>query len=83
MTDRETMMRNVQARQFAVLEANLFLNTNPDNKTALAYFRRQQTAYNAARKEFEQKYGPLTAESQSNNEYWDWIKGPWPWEMEA
>lgn len=81
MTDREMMMKNVQAHEFAMLDAGLFLDVNPDNKTALSYFRRQQTAYNQAAKEYEAKYGPLMIKNQSNNEHWDWVDGPWPWEM--
>jgi spore coat protein JB len=83
MTDREMMMKNVQARGLAMMDTHLFLDTNPDNKMALAYFRKQQAAFKMAVKEFEDKYGPLTAHDQTNNEYWDWVNGPWPWEMEV
>jgi spore coat protein JB len=82
MTDREMMLKNVQMKQFAALDAHLFLDTHPDNKNALAYFRKQQTAARQAVMEYEARYGPLTARGQSNNEYWDWVDGPWPWEME-
>lgn len=83
MTDRETMMKNVQTRFFALYDALLFLDVNPENRTALAYYRKQQAAARQAAMEYEAKYGPLTAMSQSNNERWDWVEGPWPWEREA
>jgi spore coat protein JB len=82
MTDREMMLKNVQVKQFSAFDAHLFLNTHPDNKNALAYYRKQQAAARQATMEYEAKYGPLTAGMQSNNEYWDWVDGPWPWEME-
>ena len=34
------------------------------------------------RKEYEEKYGPLTANANTGSE-WNWIDSPWPWECEG
>ena len=32
---------------------------------------------------FEEQYGPLTIGGNRNEQHWDWVSGPWPWEKEA
>ena len=33
--------------------------------------------------EFEQKFGPLTLYGNHNDQKWEWVEGPWPWEKEG
>lgn len=42
MTERETLLHNVQMYDFALLEAALYLDSHPQNADALAYFKTQQ-----------------------------------------
>ena len=37
--------------------------------------------YEKAKSEFVAKYGPLKVTDVTEN--FDWVKGPWPWEVEA
>lgn len=79
MSEREKMLKKVQQHTFALIEANLFLDTHPDSKQALSYYKKHQAMYSQAAAEYESKYGPLIAGAGSS-ETWDWVGGPWPWE---
>jgi spore coat protein JB len=35
------------------------------------------------RAEYEEKYGPITIFGVEDDNYWDWVKTPWPWEKDA
>ena len=80
MSEQQKLMQRIQQTNFAALEAGMFLDTHPDCRQALSYFRKQQTALKAARAEYSEKFGPLSLNAQENNERWDWIDSPWPWE---
>ncbi len=82
MNSREKALYDVQATGFAVYDANLFLNTHPDDCEALAAMEEYQNKYAEARAHYEENYGPLTAPASCTDEYWAWVKGPWPWQME-
>ncbi|MBR5519898.1 MAG: spore coat protein CotJB [Clostridia bacterium] len=80
MSEQQTLQRRICRLNFAVTDAGLYLDTHPECKNGLAYFRKQQTALNAAMREYEQKFGPLTLAGQSDDARWNWIDSPWPWE---
>lgn len=77
--DREAMLKRVQEHDFALVEANLFLDTHPCDRTAQEYFKSHLSAAQAARREYEAKYGPLKAENYEGGA-WTWVCDPWPWE---
>ncbi len=82
MSHKKQLGRNVQQTRFALIEANLYLDTHPNCQEGLAYFRKQQQLYNKAVAEYEAAYGPLRAFEQTEDSYWNWIDNPWPWETE-
>lgn len=77
MTNREKLLRNLSAIQFALWELHLYLNTHPTDMQALALHEQYKIKYAKCKKEFEEQYGPLTA---SRGEGIDWLKNPWPWD---
>lgn len=79
MTKAE-LMRRVQALAFAKTETELYLDCHPDNQAAIEYYRKLMAELCAAKLEYEDKYGPITADGGSLHE-WSWIKGPWPWSI--
>ena len=82
MKDREEMMKKVQMADFELVEANLYLDAYPQCEKALTFFYNAKEKSECARKEYENKYGPLTVMSNTGNE-WNWIDSPWPWECEG
>ena len=53
-----------------------------DDADALAYFRKHSRMRNAALKEYERLYGPLTLDTarDSIHDSFIWSQQPWPWE---
>ncbi len=80
--NKEALLEKIQALSFAKTEAELFLDASPDHKLALDYFHKTLDALNAAKEEYEAKYGPLTTAGVSR-ERWNWVDGPWPWQREG
>lgn len=76
---KDELMNKIYALSFALTETQLFLDTHPDCKQALEYYRRLVTDLDTAMTEYQNKYGPLMAES-TGSDGWTWIEGPWPWQ---
>lgn len=84
MNDRQALMRNIQAIGLSMYDVHLFLDTHPDNKTALELFKRYRAKYETLVAGYERLYGPLTAGSEASTaDGWRWITDPWPWEYAA
>lgn len=82
-SDRTSALRRLQAADFAIIEANLYLDTHPTCPNGLEYFRRMRAERDAILREFEALYGPMTMDNAAAECSWDWTDSPWPWELEA
>lgn len=65
---------------FAVTEANLYLDTHPEDEEALKFFLAMKKQYMNARREYSDKFGPVSLEDVNEENGWAWAKAPWPWE---
>lgn len=81
MNEKQRMLREYQIAAFCTHEAVLFLDTHPDNRKAMEYYRKSQAKMENALKAYEAKFGPLTA-SAVKSTGWNWITTPWPWQKE-
>ena len=78
---RKQMLDWVNMVSFAVTEANLYLDTHPGDPAALSYFQEYSRLMNQALNDFAALYGPLTADTaRANQQTWEWVSEPWPWE---
>ena len=77
--NKDELMRNIDSLSFALTEAQLFLDTHPDCRNALDYYRRLVDELDVAMTEYQNKYGPLVPEAIAEDK-WNWIDGPWPWQ---
>ncbi len=77
-----TLFKVITEEGFAAYETLLYLDTHPADQDALDYFYFHTQRYQAAVKEYEHLYGPLTLrmDSASKAESWTWMQQPWPWE---
>ncbi len=74
------MLAAISALDFAVLELTLYLDTHPDDRSALKQRNDCIKEMEALVCDYEALYGPLTDRSYA--EYpWTWIDEPWPWEL--
>ena len=78
--NRKQAMRKLQAAKFALWEMHLYLDTHPEDLTALAAFKKQQARVALLKDEFEEKYGTLDPWNCAGVE---WLKNPWPWDSEV
>ena len=78
--NKDELMRRIQELSFAKVETELFLDTHPDSKTALDYYRNIVDELDMAMTEYQNKFGPIVAEA-SMGDGWTWIDGLWPWQM--
>lgn len=79
---RKDLLHRINVVSFALIEAQLFLDTHPENQEALAYFYKYSRLRNQALDEYAQYYGPLTIDTtkESCADRWNWINEPWPWQ---
>ena len=81
MTEREILMKKLQSADFALLEANEFLDTHPNDQKAMAFYKKHLDIYNALKNEFVNKFGPISAKDFDCDRKWAWVDNPWPWQL--
>lgn len=80
MTEREKLLKQIMAYTFAAIEWNLYLDTHPYDKDGIAMFKKMSDKVKELRKEFAEKYEPLTTGEVQSPDFWEWIEEPWPWD---
>ena len=80
---KQELLNSIRAANFAMLEAGLFLDTNPMDSAALKQFEVYRLRYKEYVKEYEKEYGPITLCGDFGGNGFEWINNPWPWEKEA
>lgn len=80
MSERTALLKKLNAYAFAAYDWNLYLDTHPQDRDAIAMFHKMAEKAEALKREYEEKYGPLTADASRDMEQWNWLDDPWPWE---
>lgn len=76
------MLHELQANSFVLVDLQLYLDTHPDDTTALHDFTAYAQRERLLRRAFEQRYGPLQNYGEASVIDIDkWINQPWPWEV--
>ena len=83
MTEKSALLKELQAEDFALYEASLYLNGHPRCPKALEYYCQHKNEAMALRERYESLYGPLTLYGNEDGNCWRWVSTPWPWEKEA
>ncbi len=84
MTDSgKNLLRAIQMYDFYLVDLNLYLDTHPNDRRALAKFNEYREKRQMAHEAYLEKCGPLTAVQNSSDEHFDWVDDPWPWERSA
>lgn len=75
-------MEELQAVDFVLVELTLYLDTHPQDQSAVQQFNLFAKQRKQIKRAIESKYGPL---QQYGNSYsgmpWNWNDGPWPWQL--
>jgi len=76
-------MRKLQAIDFAIQETVLYLDAYPDHPQALDYYHQLIETRRQLVTAYEKNCAPVSMYGNTSHNSWDWVKGPWPWELEA
>lgn len=80
--NRKEKLKRIMAEEFTAIDFNLYLDTHPEDKRALQDYNETVERLSQLKREYEQKYGPLTNFGYAPSRYpWQWIDEPWPWEI--
>lgn len=80
MNQKEQMLRDIGAVDFAMIELMLYLDTHPYDRAAMDYYNHYSRIKNQMQKEFSQKFFPLNMDLAESNKEWRWGAAPLPWE---
>ena len=75
-----TPMSELQVLGFALHDLALYLDTHRDDKEALEVYRTYQKIYHDAMMQFNDQQTSINHSIPNNNESYDWLNDPWPWE---
>lgn len=78
--NKNSLLKEIQITKFAVIEANLFLDSHPNDQEALKFFKKNADKLHELMMEWEEKYGRIKSTSDGQMR-WAWVDNPWPWEM--
>lgn len=80
MQKKNDLMTAIQMYDFYLYELQLYLDTHPTCRKALAAFRKYSALRDEAYALYAQKYGPVTVSQSQSETCFKWAEGPWPWE---
>lgn len=80
MNEQEKLLKQIQEYAFTATDLGLFLDTNPQNRSALKLHCAVTEKLEQLKEEYQKCFGPLTANQNHSETEWKWIQSPWPWE---
>lgn len=81
-SEREDMILQIMEYTFAIIDLQLYLDMYPNDRDALKLFNTYLNNKKDLTNIFEEKYGPLTIDSEAQRNNWLWDNSPWPWEVQ-
>lgn len=76
---KNNLLKEIQIAKFALIEANLFLDTHPNDQEALKFFRESSEKLEDLMEEWEKRYGKIQ-NTENGKMRWAWVDNPWPWQ---
>lgn len=82
LSEKDKMLYSIQEACFGAHEANLYLDTHPNDLEMIKTFKQYNDLANDLTIEYENKYGPICLSDNLGikNDFWNWINNPWPWD---
>ena len=80
MNEKESMMQAVREAAFAMIDIGLYLDLHSCDEKAMDYYNKYQQINKEVRREYEDRFGPLTSNGVNTCDGWTWVRDPWPWE---
>ena len=79
--EKNTPLGQLMALNFMVHELGLYLDTHPYDEDAFSLFRKYAGLYRQAREAYERCNGPLTMQATGDEDSYNWVRDPWPWDF--
>lgn len=78
-----TLLHELQAIDFVLVELNLYLDTHPTDAAALQQYNQYAELRKRVAQHYEANYGPLMhfGHSVEQSNRWQWVDVPWPWQV--
>ena len=77
---RNQLLRQIQEYDFALNELTLYLDTHPTDVKAMQLHASLSKDLGLLKATYESQFAPLTAANGVQNNRWNWLDAPWPWE---
>ena len=77
------LKRKLDTIDFAIVETVLYLDAYPNCREALDYYHKLIAERESLVAVINEKCGPVSARGNKSRTEWTWVKGPWPWELDA
>lgn len=77
--ERDKLLKQIMAADFAMHETALFLDTHPSCRRALEYYGKMRAKREELAAAYRRQYGPLTY-YEVEGSAWSWADSPWPWQ---
>ena len=79
MTDRTTLLKEIDEVSFALNDVTLYLDTHPDDMEAFQLFQQYAAMEKSAKAAYEKRFGPLMKSTAATEDTYRWLQDPWPW----
>ncbi len=83
MNDQKRLHRMIQNYAFALQETALYLDTHPNCRQALQYYKKVREKLLEAVQMYEEQHGQLTIFGGTSCDRWKWVEEAWPWETDC
>lgn len=81
--DRKKLIRELQLIDFSMIDTVLYLNAYPNSAEALDYYQKLRGERNKILDTLKDMGEPISSMDSSSATDWNWVDGPWPWEIDA
>lgn len=79
----KSLLEQIQCYNFAAYDMLLYLDTHPEDKSAFTLWRELVAKTKELKAQYEKENGPLSAFSTAEQDSFNWLDSPWPWQKEA
>ena len=77
--NRDNRLQRLRELEFALLETNLYLDTHPNSRKTLDYYKKVKAARDIMYEDYVKNNGPMFA-ADVRQDNWSWVDMPWPWQ---
>ena len=79
----QRLRKKLQVLDFAIIETALYLDAYPNCRHALDHYHKLVAERDALAATINEKCGPICQRENKSRTDWTWVRGPWPWEIDA